>query len=98
MAEKCNLSSLCISFCYKVTPRACEVVVSLLRAKGSLAKLDIMGVGVTPLVMEMLASTSSLTTLDLCGVSALNDEMVEMVRRLKCFYWCFDTPVFPLNI
>lgn len=73
------MSSLCISFCYKLAPQACEVMVSLLRAKGSLTKLDAMGVGATPLVLEMLASTSSLTTLDLCGVSAVNDNMVEMV-------------------
>lgn len=79
MAESCNLSSLCLSFCYKVTPQACEVIVSLLRAKGSLVKLEAMGLSVSPLAMEMLASTSSLATLDLCGVPAMNDDMVKMV-------------------
>lgn len=80
MAERCNLSSLCLSFCYKVTPQACEVIVSLLRAGGSLIKFEAMGLNVSPLAMEMLASTTSLQTLDLCGVSAMNDDMVKMVR------------------
>ena len=82
MAERCNLSSLCLSFCYKVTPQACEVIISLLRASGSLVKLEVMGLNITPLAMEMLASTPSLTTLDLCGVPAMNDNMVEMVNSL----------------
>lgn len=80
MAERCSLSSLCLSFCYKVTPQACEVIVSLLRAKGSLVRLEAMGLNISPLAMEMLASTSSLTSLDLCGVTAANDEMIEMVQ------------------
>lgn len=79
MAEKCGLSSLCLSFCYKVVPQACEVVVSLLRARGTLTKFQAMGLNVTPLAMEMLASTSSLVTLDLCGVPAMNDETMGMV-------------------
>lgn len=44
-----------------------------------------MGLNITPLAMEMLASTSSLTSLDLCGVSALNDQMVEMVGHQVTF-------------
>ncbi len=74
------MSSLCLSFCYKVTPQACEVIISLLRARGSLTKLEVMGLSITPLAMEMLASTTSLTALDLCGVPAVNDDMIEMVN------------------
>ena len=84
MAEQCSLSSLCLSFCYKVTPQACEVIISLLRASGHMMKLEVMGLNITPLAMEMLASTTSLTTLDLCGVPAMNDDMVEMVRFYQC--------------
>lgn len=79
MAEKCSLSSLCLSFCYKVTSHACEVIVSLLRARGSLAKFEVVGLNITPLVIEMLASTPTLTTLDLSGVACVNDDMLEMV-------------------
>lgn len=82
MAERCRLSSLCLSFCYKVTPQACEVIVSLLRARGGLAKLEVMGLNISPLALEMLASTLSLTTLDLCGVPAVNDDTIDMVCRL----------------
>lgn len=82
MAEQCNLSSLSISFCYKVTSQQIEILVSLLRARGSLHTFEAMGVTVSPLALEMLASTSCLTHLSLCGVQVVNDEMVEMVR---CF-------------
>lgn len=82
MAEQCKLTSLCLSFCYKVTPQACEVIVSLLRANGGLVKFEAMGLNISPLAMEMLASTSSLGSLDLCGVPAMRDEMVEMVSWL----------------
>ena len=81
MAEQCKLSSLCLSFCYKVTPQACEVIISLLRASGCLVRLKAMGLHISPLAMEMLASTSSLVSLDLCGVPAMTDDMVEMVRK-----------------
>ena len=74
-----------MSFCYKVSPQACEVIISLLRAKGTFSKFQAMGLNITPLAMEMLASTSSLTSLDLCGVSALNDQMVEMVGHQVTF-------------
>lgn len=80
MAERCSLTSLCLISCYKVIPQACEVIISLLRANGLLEKLELMGLGITPLAMEMLASTNTLATLDLCGVAALSDEIMEMVR------------------
>ena len=79
MAEGCILSNLCISFCYKVEPKHVDVLVSLLRAKGILHTFDAMGIGVTSLALEMLASTRSLTTLILCGVPEIVDEKVEMV-------------------
>ena len=79
MAEKCSLSSLCISFCYKVPPQACEVIISLLRAKRIILGFKCMGLTVSPLAMEMLASTCSLTTLDLCGVLTVTDEILETV-------------------
>lgn len=84
MAERCDLSTLCMSFCYKVSPQSVEIIISLLRAKGSLKTFEAMGIGVSPLAMEMIASTSCLTTLALCGVTALTDDMVELVRN-DCF-------------
>lgn len=83
MAEQCNLSSLSISFCYKVTSSQIEILVSLLRARGSLHTFEAMGVTVSPLALEMLASTNCLTHLSLCGVQVVNDEMVEMVRVIE---------------
>lgn len=79
MAESCDLSNLCISFCYKVDPQHVDVLVSLLRAKGTLHTFDAMGISVPPLALEMLASTKSLTTLILCGIPEVIDEQVEMV-------------------
>jgi len=83
MAERCNLSSLSISFCYKVTSSQIEILVSLLRARGNLHTFEAMGVTVSPLALEMLASTYCLTHLSLCGVQVVNDEMVEMVRVIE---------------
>lgn len=82
MAEQCSLSSLSISFCYKVTPQHIEILVSLLRAKGMLHTFEAMGVVISPLALEMLSSTSCLTHLSLCGVQGVDDNMVEMVRWL----------------
>ena len=48
-----------------------------------LVKFEAMGLNISPLAMEMLASTTSLESLDLCGVPAMRDEMVEMVRCLQ---------------
>ena len=39
-----------------------------------------MGIDVSPLAMEMVQWTRSLTRLSLCGVPALSDERVEMVN------------------
>lgn len=80
IAECCNLSWLNISFCYKVTSQNIEIVISLLRAKGTLHTFEAMGIDVTPLAMEMVQSTRCLTRLSLCGVPALNDQRLEQVR------------------
>ena len=84
MAESCSLTTVCISFCYKVSPQNVDVIISLLRAKGTLTTFEAMGIGVSPLAMEMIASTSCLTTLALCGVTALTDDTIELVRKV-CF-------------
>ena len=81
MAERCTLSSLGISFCYKVAPQQLEVLVSLLRARGILTNFEAMGIGISPLALEMLASTSCLTNLSLCGVPSVTDDAVEMVSQ-----------------
>ena len=83
IAECCNLSWLNISFCYKVTSQNIEIVISLLRAKGTLHTFEAMGIDVTPLAMEMVQSTRCLTRLSLCGVPALNDQRLEQVRGCR---------------
>ena len=79
MAEKCDLTKLCISFCYKVSPQNVDIIVSLLRARGKMATFEAMGISMSPLVMEMISSASCLTSLSLCGVTALTEDAVEMV-------------------
>lgn len=88
MAENCSLCSLCISFCYKVDPQHVDILVSLLRAKGTLHTFDAMGIGVAQIGLEMLASTKSLTTLILCGIPGVDDDQVELVCFLSnVCYW-----------
>ncbi len=79
MAEKCSISTLCFSFCYKVTAQRCDIIVSLLRARGMLRRIDVIGLTVSPVALEMLYSTTSLCSVALCGVAAINDEAVEKV-------------------
>lgn len=79
MAECCPISSLNISFCYKVPSQQVEVMVSILRAKGTLQIFEAMGITLSPIGLELLASTATLTKLSLCGVTLMNDERVEMV-------------------
>lgn len=79
MAEQCHLSSLCLSFCYKLSAQQGEVLISILRARGCLQQLELMAHPASPLGLEMLSSTSSLTHLSLCGVQAITDQDVEMV-------------------
>ena len=79
MAERCNLCSLCLSFCYKVSKHNLDVIISLLRAKGILHTFEALGVGVSPTALELLASTSCLAYLSLCGVPRVTDESVELV-------------------
>ena len=83
MAERCDLSWLNISFCYKVTPQNIEILISLLRAKATLQTFEAMGIDVSPLALEMVQSTRCLTRLSLCGVPAMTDERVETVRVVK---------------
>ena len=80
IAERCNLSWLNISFCYKVSPQNIEIMISLLRAKGTLHTFEAMGIDVSPLAMEMVQSTRCLTRLSLCGIPALTDQRLEEVR------------------
>ena len=93
MAESCPISSLNISFCYKVPSQQVEVIVSILRAKGTLQSFEAMGISLSPIGLELLASTATLTKLSLCGVTLMNDERVEMVSfslliqyKVPCMY------------
>ena len=81
MAENCPISSLNISFCYKVPAQQVEIILSMLRAKGSLQNFEAMGITLSPIGFELLTSTQSLTKLSLCGVALINDKMVDLVRR-----------------
>ena len=82
MVEMCNITSLSISFCYKVCVQKLEVVFSTLRAKGSIHCLEMLGITVSPLTVEVLSFfPPSLTHLSLCGVQTLTDSMVDMVRE-----------------
>ena len=79
MAENCPISSLNISFCYKVPAREVEIIVSMLKAKGTLQSFEAMGIQLSPIGLELLTSTHSLTKLSLCGVTQVTDETVDMV-------------------
>ena len=93
IAECCNLSWLNISFCYKVTPQNIEIMISLLRAKGTLHTFEAMGIDVTPLAMEMVQSTRCLTRLSLCGVPALTDQRLEQVRGRRLLSLLYRRPL-----
>ena len=79
MAENCPISSLNISFCYKVPAQQVEIIVSMLKAKGTLQSFEAMGTLLSPIGLELLTSTQSLTKLSLCGVTQVTDETVDMV-------------------
>jgi hypothetical protein len=81
MAENCPISSLNISFCYKVPAREVEIIVSMLKAKGTLQSFEAMGIQLSPIGLELLTSTHSLTKLSLCGVTQVTDETVDMLTR-----------------
>jgi NADH:ubiquinone oxidoreductase subunit E len=83
-----------ISFCYKLTSQNIEIMISLLRAKGTLHTFEAMGIYVTPLAMEMVQSTSSLTRLSLCGVPALTDERLEQVRGRHLCKMCKSSTLY----
>ena len=82
MAENCPISSLNISFCYKVSAQEVEIIVSMLRAKGTLQNFEAMGVTLSPIGVELLTSTLSLTKLSLCGVALMTDETVDLVWKV----------------
>lgn len=91
LAENCDLSSVDLGFCYKISSQSLEVVVSILRAKGCLISLDVMGIDCSVLGLELIASTTCLTSLALCGVKSLTDEHVEMITsRLGVHLMDFD--------
>ena len=81
------MSWLNISFCYKVSPQNIEIMISLLRAKGTLQTFEAMGIDVSPLAMEMVQSTRCLTRLSLCGVPALTDDKVELVSGRQTYQY-----------
>ena len=80
MAENCPIASLNISFCYKVLAHEVEVMVSMLRAKGTLQSFEAMGHVLSPIGLELLASSLALSKLSLCGVALINDDSVDLVR------------------
>lgn len=81
MAENCPISSLNISFCYKVMAQQVEIIVSMLRAKGTLQSFEAIGVTLSPVGVELLTSTLSLTKLSLCGIALITDETVDLVTE-----------------
>ena len=80
MAESCPISSLNMSFCYNVSAENVEIIASMLRAKGTLQSFEAMGRVLSPIGLELLVSTHTLTKLCLCGVAVVTDETVELVR------------------
>lgn len=76
MAENCPISSLNMSFCYKVQAHEVEIMVSILRAKGTLENFEAMGQTLSPIGLELLASTHTLTNISLCGVAMVTDDLV----------------------
>ena len=90
MAENCPIASLNISFCYKVPAHEVEVMVSMLRAKGTLQSFEAMGHVLSPIGLELLASSLALSKLSLCGVALVNDDSVDLVRydyMTHCMSW-----------
>lgn len=106
MAENCPISSLNISFCYKVMAQQLEIIVSMLRAKGTLQSFEAIGVTLSPIGVELLTSTLSLTKLSLCGIALINDDIVDLVsnssvhknapecRERKCTVWLWSETCF----
>ncbi|XP_064381962.1 F-box/LRR-repeat protein 7-like isoform X2 [Halichondria panicea] len=80
MAERCDLTDLWISFCYKISQPNIDIIVSLLRAKERMVTFNAMGIGMSTLSMQMIAA-SCLTSLSLCGVTALTDSTVDMITK-----------------
>lgn len=87
MAENCPISSLNISFCYKIPPQEVEVIVSMLRAKGTLQSFEAMGHLLSPIGLELLVSTHSLNKLSLCGVNLVTDDTVDLVAYTIRYYY-----------
>ena len=65
-----------------------DTLISVLRAKGSLRSLELMGLSVGELGMEFVASCSSLTRIILGGVKELTDDVLEMVSVCLCVCLC----------
>ena len=53
---------------------------SMLRAKGTLQSFEAMGHVLSPIGLELLASSLALSKLSLCGVALVNDDSVDLVR------------------
>ncbi|KAL5471143.1 hypothetical protein EMCRGX_G029226 [Ephydatia muelleri] len=81
MAESCPLSYLDLSFCYKVSKEHLDIIVTTLKAKSSLKHFVSLGMGFSPITVELLSSVPSLTHLSLCGVTELNDAMIDVITR-----------------
>ena len=86
MAENCPISSLNMSFCYKIPPQEVEVIVSMLRAKGTLQSFEAMGHLLSPIGLELLVSTHSLNKLSLCGVNLVTDDTIDLVAYTIRYY------------
>ena len=90
MAESCPLSHLDLSFCYKVSKESLDIVVTTLKAKGCLKRFVSLGMGFSPITVELLSSVPSLTHLCLCGVTELSDAMIGVVSVRAYVLQCLD--------
>ena len=79
MAENCPISSLNMSFCYKVPLQEVEILLSMLRAKGNLQNFEGMRIPISPIALELLISSHSLTKISMCGVQLITDATIELV-------------------
>ena len=65
---------------------------SMLKAKGTLQSFEAMGIQLSPIGLELLTSTHSLTKLSLCGVTQVTDETVDMVCAVLFRKYIYDIP------
>ena len=98
MAENCSLTSLNVSFCYKIESQSLDVLISTMKAKNTLTTIDMMGVPLCGLGMEFLSTCSTLTNLSLSGVTELTDNNLEMVHIYIFIFTYFIVHPFVVSL